>query len=279
MSAIFAHYSSASFPRDELVEWFGKARREVCFVKNEVWSRRLKVESGKAFRDLSCARVPDAVHLGGVFEGEPGKSRVIGRELVFDVDLDAYSDLRACCGAEKKACAACWKFARVGMQILSFLLRNVFGYKRLLFMYTGNRGFHLWVLDAEAFSLSKEMRTNIVRFLDQSEYGFLNDYWVNAVYEKIALPFYEREIKPHIPPVEFAKPFERKKHVLSYTWPRVDRKVTPSLEHPSRMPLSYRSDTKQVCWILDENTFIDPFTQTTNMEDNRKLFLSALTEK
>lgn len=44
-------------------------------------------------------------------------------------------------------------------------MRDQFGYQHLLWVYSGRRGIHLWVSDAQAFLLTDDERKAMVQYL------------------------------------------------------------------------------------------------------------------
>lgn len=90
-----------------------------------------------------------------------------------------YDDIRRCC-AETRICKQCWKFISMAVEVLDVSLREDFGFKHLLWVYSGRRGIHCWVSDEEALRLSDEQRKAIVNYLDimrggASKYGLKVD--------------------------------------------------------------------------------------------------------
>lgn len=89
----------------------------------------------------------------------------VSRELVFDIDMTDYDEIRTCCSG-KGICKRCWAFIAVAVEVLDATLRQDFGFKHLLWVYSGRRGIHCWISDDEACSLSDEARKSLTGWLD-----------------------------------------------------------------------------------------------------------------
>jgi DNA primase small subunit len=89
----------------------------------------------------------------------------VSRELVFDIDMTDYDEIRTCCSG-KGICKRCWGFIAVAVKVLDETIRTDFGYKHLLWVYSGRRGIHCWISDQEACDLSDDSRRAIVGWID-----------------------------------------------------------------------------------------------------------------
>lgn len=101
-------------------------------------------------------------------------------ELVFDIDISDYDDVRNCC-KEANICEKCWPFMKIGAKVLHRILTEEFGFKHFLFVFSGRRGFHCWVCDKEARELSSEARRAIADYLNVVTGG-------QAMVKRVTLP-------------------------------------------------------------------------------------------
>ena len=120
--------------------------------------------------------MPAKIDIGPVFNVDPqkraaysslGSDRVfapVERELVFDVDMTDYDDVRSCCTGGA-ICAKCWPYMTIAVRVVDAVLRDDFGFRHVLWVYSGRRGVHCWVCDPSARRLTNEQRTSVAEYL------------------------------------------------------------------------------------------------------------------
>ncbi|EGC38068.1 hypothetical protein DICPUDRAFT_76324 [Dictyostelium purpureum] len=142
--------------------------------------------------------LPIRLDIGPVYSWEPSKMSTVtdyypvSRELVFDIDIDDYNDIRACC-SNTGICHKCWGFLSVAAKFLDHYLRDCFGFEQIMFVFSGRRGLHCWVSDRSALFLQKENRQSIINHIR-------NEITANQLpvlkysYDKFFLPFFEDHV-------------------------------------------------------------------------------------
>jgi len=88
----------------------------------------------------------------------------VQRELVFDIDMTDYDPIRTCCSGAG-ICRRCWGFISAAVRVLDAGIRSQFGYEKLLWVYSGRRGIHLWISDEEAMALTDDQRKALVEWM------------------------------------------------------------------------------------------------------------------
>ncbi len=117
---------------------------------------------------------PIKLDIGAVFNARPSLHKSLPaplvpteRELVFDIDLTDYDNVRSCC-KKTAVCQKCFSFATIAVKVIDDLLRCEFGFRRIFWVFSGRRGVHCWVCDSNARNLSNVERSAIADFLSVS---------------------------------------------------------------------------------------------------------------
>lgn len=125
------------------------------------------------FKKSVIAANPTRFEIGAKYKHNPNQRKSLpknalkpeSKELVFDIDLTDYDDIRTCCSGTD-ICEKCWRFIQVGSKIIDCALRQDFGFEHLVWVFSGRRGAHCWVSDARARELDEGARRGIVEYLD-----------------------------------------------------------------------------------------------------------------
>ncbi|KAF7811306.1 DNA primase small subunit [Senna tora] len=151
------------------------SRREFSFtLDNDIYLRFLSFNSAAELENKIKEKCPFKIDIGPVYSVDPTKRHAyaqsgdnvftpVERELIFDIDISDYDDARYCCsGAD--VCLNCWPLMTIAIKVIDFALRDDFGFKHILWVYSGRRGVHCWVCDGKARRLTNEQRAAIADY-------------------------------------------------------------------------------------------------------------------
>lgn len=179
LSQFLPQYYKRVFPFKPYVKWLCYnqksgdyfARREFAFILDEDVHLRYRCFADQAeFEQELCKINPHKLDIGAVYSHKPKENKkhsdfkALERELVFDIDLTDYDNVRKCC-SEAKVCSMCWRFISLAVQVLDRLLEEHFGFKARMWVFSGRRGVHCWVGDEKARKLTNAGRSAVAEYL------------------------------------------------------------------------------------------------------------------
>ncbi|KAL8276227.1 hypothetical protein RQP46_011388 [Phenoliferia psychrophenolica] len=155
-------------------------------LQNEVYIRYNSFTTADELKREICRQNPARFEIGPIYSGKPKDRKALLksafkpqlRELVFDIDMTDYDEIRTCC-QDKAMCKRCWRFISMAVKVLDRTLRDDFGFNHLLWVYSGRRGIHCWISDPSALSMTDEQRKAIVNYLEVIKGGSQMDKKVN----------------------------------------------------------------------------------------------------
>ena len=155
-------YYSNFFPYEMYFSWLGRGevdqfqRREFSFtLENDVYFRFQSYKSSDELKKKLIQYCPKKIDIGAMYNVLPTEHKTADpffpqeKEIVFDIDMTDYDDIRTCC-QEAKLCNKCWKYMIVAYKILDKILREDFGFEHILYAFSGRRGIHAWLCDERA---------------------------------------------------------------------------------------------------------------------------------
>ncbi|KAJ5614460.1 DNA primase small subunit [Penicillium herquei] len=192
------------FPFRYLFQWlnhgivptrdFGN-REFALTLQNDAYLRYQSYPTADLFRKDILKMNPSRFEIGPVYSTNPrdrktlrgGQMKPVSKEMVFDIDMTDYDDIRTCCSGAS-ICGKCWSFVTMAIKVIDAALREDFGFEHILWVYSGRRGAHAWVCDPRARNMPDDRRRAIAGYLEVVKGGASSGKKVNL----------KRPLHPHI---------------------------------------------------------------------------------
>ncbi|KAG8222443.1 hypothetical protein J437_LFUL002178, partial [Ladona fulva] len=177
--------------------------REFSFtLAEDIYLRHLTFNDKEEFERELLRHCPHKIDIGPILnlrakEYRTADLKPVQKEFVLDIDLTDYDEIRTCCQGGN-VCTKCWKYMVVAIKVLDAAMRDDFGFKHMLWVFSGRRGIHCWIGDVTARMLDGHVRSAIIDYLTMfpSKKPYLTDndkyhFMIRRTYQ-ICLPFFKK---------------------------------------------------------------------------------------
>ncbi|KIX00877.1 uncharacterized protein Z518_09942 [Rhinocladiella mackenziei CBS 650.93] len=202
---LMLQFYSRLFPFRSLFQWLNHSpkpgpdfsnREFALTLPNDAYLRYQSYPTADTLRKDILRHNPSRFEIGPVYTTNPrdrktlrksSMFRPLSKEIVFDIDLTDYDDIRTCC-EKANICSKCWTFATMAIKVVDVALREDFGFEHIIWIYSGRRGVHAWISDKEARELDDDKRKAVTGYFEVLKGGVQSGKRVNL----------KRPLHPHI---------------------------------------------------------------------------------
>ncbi len=298
-----AAYYQNSFPINQVKALLGEPlpEREFAFQFNDgSFMRGVFFPDENELMDFLITKAPCHVYVGARYHGASFvyKRSITdlewkGKEFILDLDINLQQWRR--CGCQgSRYCLDCLKFLIIGSLFYHELLTTHFGFRKVQWFFSGNRGVHCWVSDDMAKNLDRTTRTAIVDYMSiQGEAlhrlnhelrqsitaPLLTTFFHLATLEELEeLAFPDQAIRTKINAMRIGIqdlrahfPLPAPKTISRITDKiliPIDRPVSIDPTHLIRLPFSVNGDSNRVVRPLNHLTDVDEWINTFFADDD-----------
>ena len=101
-------------------------------MEGDIYIRYLSFRNAEDLKKGMMSKQPHKIDIGAVYTApskdhlslNPGAFKPVERELVFDIDMTDYDEVRYCCDAAN-ICHKCWTLMTVAVKVLNRALRGM----------------------------------------------------------------------------------------------------------------------------------------------------------
>ncbi|EJW02739.1 hypothetical protein EDEG_02860 [Edhazardia aedis USNM 41457] len=247
-SALVQNYYGSVFPVETLYKFlYESPNREFSMtLQGNKYVRALSFDSPQKMRSMLISKIPEKLDIGAVYSSAPAMGKEfhpIQKELVFDVDLTDYK--RNCCNG-KKICDLCFTLVKCSAKLMDYILTKIFGFKYILYVFSGGRGIHIWVCDEEARFLDDKERKGIINYVDF--YNISNNESSTTSFHKTIddeilniLKEYQYFFGDQNMNIEVDT-----KALIEYLYVKIDKNVTSEMKHLLKSPFSIHPISRRI---------------------------------
>jgi DNA primase small subunit len=140
----------------------------------EFYIRYQSLNNAQELEKAIQRRQPQKIDIGAVFTHPPKNNQaypptifyLVQPELVLDIDLTDYDDIRRCGCSGANICPKCWTYMTMAVRVMDQGLKEDFGDNHVAWFYSGRRGVHAWVCDEQVRFLPNEARAAVANYFE-----------------------------------------------------------------------------------------------------------------